>query len=67
MPDDRAHFGSQYLRARAINAEPWEPMQGMVKTICVECRFFFAASDEAKVRLCPDCAERRHSRHSKTC
>jgi hypothetical protein len=23
MPDDRRHFGAEYLRARAVNAEPW--------------------------------------------
>ena len=28
---------------RAINAEPWEPMPGMVKRQCPECRYWFAA------------------------
>jgi hypothetical protein len=36
MPDDRCHYGAEYLRARAVNAEPWEPMQGMVKALCAE-------------------------------
>ena len=28
---------------RAINSEPWEPMPGMVKRQCPECRYRFAA------------------------
>jgi hypothetical protein len=28
--------------ARAVNAEPWEPMPGMVKRQCGQCRYFFA-------------------------
>ena len=28
--------------ARAVNAEPWEPMPGMVKVRCAACRFWFA-------------------------
>ena len=28
---------------RAINAEPWEPMPGMVKRQCPDCRYWFAA------------------------
>ena len=28
---------------RAINAEPWEPMPGMVKRLCPDCRYWFAA------------------------
>ena len=29
--------------SRAVNAQPWEPMPGMVKRQCPECRYFFAA------------------------
>jgi hypothetical protein len=29
--------------ARAINAELWEPMAGMVKRQCPRCRYFFAS------------------------
>jgi hypothetical protein len=25
MPDGRCHYGAEHLRARAVNAEPWEP------------------------------------------
>jgi hypothetical protein len=42
--------------ARAINAESWEPMPGMVKKRCRQCRYFFAvptAEAEARSR-CPD-------------
>ena len=40
--------------ARAINAMPWEPMPGMIKRQCPECRYWFAAATETG--LCPDCA-----------
>ena len=29
-------------RTRAINAEPWEPLAGMVKKQCSQCRYIFA-------------------------
>ena len=41
--------------ARAINAEPWEPMPGMVKRQCPKCRYFFAAPPGAEESRCPDC------------
>jgi hypothetical protein len=41
---------------RAVNAEPWEPMPGMVKQQCPECRYFFAAPVASAEPLCPDCA-----------
>lgn len=45
--------------ARAINAEPWEPMPGMVRVRCRECRYFFAAHPPVLARpRCPDCCER---------
>jgi hypothetical protein len=28
--------------ARAINAEPWKSMLGIVKRLCPECRYWFA-------------------------
>jgi hypothetical protein len=40
--------------ARAINAQPWKPMRGMVKLRCVACFYYFAARDRATQR-CPDC------------
>jgi hypothetical protein len=44
--------------ARAINAQPWEPLPGMVKRECPECQYFFAAPavEPEAVLLCPDCA-----------
>jgi hypothetical protein len=44
--------------ARAINAQPWEPLPGMVKRECPECWYFFAApGHRARTGLlCPDCA-----------
>ena len=31
--------------ARAVNAEPWEPMPGMVKRRCLSCRYLCAVAD----------------------
>ena len=42
--------------ARAINAEPWEPMLGMVKRQCPQCRYFFASPVESAERRCANCA-----------
>jgi hypothetical protein len=42
--------------ARMINAEPWEPMAGMVKRQCPQCRYFFALPVESPERRCADCA-----------
>ena len=46
--------------ARVINAQPWEPLPGMVKRRCIDCHFWFAAREPATAR-CPNCAatERR--------
>jgi hypothetical protein len=42
--------------ARAINAQPWEPILGMVKRQCPECRYFFASPVDNTERRCADCA-----------
>jgi hypothetical protein len=42
--------------ARAVNAEPWEPMLGMVKRQCPQCRYFFASPVESTERRCANCA-----------
>jgi hypothetical protein len=42
--------------ARAINAEPWKPMIGMVKRLCPECRYFFASPVESTEHRCANCA-----------
>ncbi len=46
--------------ARAINAEPWEPLPGMVKKRCSQCRYWFAvpAAEAEATSRCPDCAGR---------
>jgi hypothetical protein len=41
--------------ARAINAEPWEPMAGMVKRQCPRCRYFFASPINSTEQRCADC------------
>jgi hypothetical protein len=50
----------QDAAARVINAQPWEPLPGMVKRRCIDCHFWFAARYLATKR-CPNCAatERR--------
>jgi hypothetical protein len=40
---------------RAVNAEPWEPLPGMVKRRCPRCRYFFAAPKYADEPHCADC------------
>jgi hypothetical protein len=40
---------------RAINAEPSEPLPGMVKRQCPECRYWFAAAPATAEPRCPDC------------
>ena len=42
--------------ARAINAEPWEPLAGMVKRRCLQCLYWFAAWPSSDEQCCPDCA-----------
>ena len=42
--------------ARAVNAEPWEPLPGMVKRQCRWCRYRFAAPAGSEDLRCPDCA-----------
>ena len=43
------------VASRAINAEPWEPMPGMTKRQCPQCRYFFAAPMDSQEPRCPDC------------
>ena len=55
MPHDL--FGD--AEARAINAQPWEPLPGMVKLRCSACHYWFAARSPDTERC--DC-EIRHQR-----
>jgi hypothetical protein len=43
---------------RAINAEPWKPMPGMVKRQCPECRYWFAAPANSQEPRCQDCVDK---------
>jgi hypothetical protein len=57
---NRASIGPAWQReaeARRINAQPWEPLPGMVKRRCTRCHYWFAvAADEAEATSrCPDC------------
>jgi hypothetical protein len=49
-------FVAAEAAARVVNAEPWEPMPGMVKRQCPKCRYWFASA--AETGLCPDCGEK---------
>jgi hypothetical protein len=57
MVDDVKPAWELEQAARAVNAQPWEPLPGMVKKRCSQCRYVFAvlvAEAEATAR-CPDC------------
>jgi hypothetical protein len=54
LPDG---FASEEARGWAVNAEPWEPMPGMIKRQCLQCRYWFASN--AETGLCPDTQELR--------
>ena len=47
--------------SRAINAEPWQPLPGMVKLHCSDCRYWFAAPHHDLERW-PDCEIREQRR-----
>ena len=50
---------------RTVNAQPWEPLPGMVKRQYPECRYWFATA--TGTGLCADCARpRRGPREVKT-
>jgi hypothetical protein len=49
-------FAPAEAAARAINAEPWEPLPGMVKLQCAWCHYLFAAPVGSEELRCPDCA-----------
>jgi hypothetical protein len=51
--------------ARAVNAEPWEPLPGMVKRQCPACSYFFAARPNRDEPRCPDCTSRRPRRRAR--
>ena len=42
---------------RAINAQPWQPLSGMVKKRCSRCSFWFAVpvTEAEATSRCPDC------------
>jgi len=55
MPQKPAAAEAEEI-ARAINAEPWEPMAGMVKRQCPQCRYFFASPVGSAELRCANCA-----------
>jgi hypothetical protein len=55
MPDNRRGLWQQ-VEPRRVNAEPWEPLDGMVKRRCLACWFWFAAPvGTPRVAYCRDC------------
>ena len=50
----RGGFASAEAAVRAVNAEPWEPLPGMVKRECPECRYVFAAPASSQELRCQD-------------
>jgi hypothetical protein len=47
---------AQDAAARAINAQPWEPLPGMAKLRCTDCLFWFASHDVVAERCANCCA-----------
>lgn len=43
--------------ARATNAQPWQPLPGMIKRQCIGCDFFYAAQPWDPDFHCPDCKD----------
>jgi predicted Zn-ribbon and HTH transcriptional regulator len=43
--------------ARAINATDWQPLSGMMKKRCSQCRYWFAVpiTEAEATSRCPDC------------
>jgi predicted Zn-ribbon and HTH transcriptional regulator len=58
MTDKAKPAAELEVEARAINAEPWDPLPGMLKKRCSECRYFFAVpvTEAEATSRCPDCA-----------
>ena len=48
-------FRFRCYRTPELNAEPWEPLPGMVKRRCPWCRYLFAAPVDSEELRCPDC------------
>jgi hypothetical protein len=43
------------MPSRVVNVAPWEPLPGMEKRQCPECRYLFAAPVDVEELCCPDC------------
>ena len=54
----RGGFSSAEAAVRVVNAEPWEPLPGMVKRECPECRYFFAVPASSQELRCQDCVDK---------
>ena len=57
----RGGFAREEAAARQVNAEPWQPLPGMVKLRCADCHYWFAAP-HPRATYCPDCEIKRQRR-----
>jgi hypothetical protein len=55
---DRPMTADADAMARAVNAEPWEPLPGLLKKRCSRCHYWFAVplTEAEATSRCPDCA-----------
>ena len=60
MPNEQANgVGEGEATTRAINAEPWEPMPGMVKRQCPDCRCLVRRQAGQLIEpRCSDCVDK---------
>ena len=49
--------------ALAVNRQPWDPLPGMRKILCVECDYYFAA--RSATDTCPECVPKVQRRHAR--
>jgi hypothetical protein len=57
MPKARQKVRPNEAISRAINTTDWQPLSGMVKKRCSQCRYFFAVqiAEADTTSRCPDC------------
>jgi len=66
MADEAKAAWELELESRAINAEPWQPLPGMVKRRCDWCLYWFAAPPKSHEPRCPDCVRAGSPPRSRT-
>ena len=58
MPKARQKVRPNEAISRAVNSTNWQPLPGMLKTRCAQCRYWFAVpiTAAAVTSRCPDCS-----------